>query len=556
MTLLVHELPGAGQSVLERLRETLRTSSDERISGLLARVPSPAGQEPFRLVATGEYNAGKSSLLKALTGAEIRIHSDVTTTEVHEYAWDRVLLIDTPGVGAGAALHDERAEEALRAADLVMFVITVDLFDDQTADHLRHVAFDLGKAEQMVIVVNKAATMAAAAGLREAEVREVLGPGWTGPMVECDARSSLEAASASTSERSTFLSERGNRAGLERALNRLVGNRAVNGRLRRPFDAALAVVDDAQPYLVPEPEEAAMAALLERRRQVVAESRLRLDARLQQAFSTTRDQIIAAGDALVAAAGADAVSDAAVDEFERAARARAESLGDLVRRAFEREIDELAAEERGLLGGPEAQTLADAALLDVDFETSAGEPVEAGSSTPRSSFARLVQQFATDRGRDWLDGAIRQGNRPGSPLHDLVYRAGKWAGHKFKPWEAVKWAKRLQAALGAAVVLVDFYVQLRAMQREESELQQHQLDLRRQVREAADDLIEQARADVAPAVTQFYEVVGQSVRELEDSLDRIAGERSRLESDLEQIRREAVEALEILARHAAGDAAS
>ncbi len=556
MTLLLHELSGRGQSVLEELRDALRRVSDERITGLLPRVPSPAGQESFRLVATGEYNAGKSSLLKALTGAEIAIHSDVTTTEVNEYAWDRVLLIDTPGVKAGEALHDERAEEALRAADLVMFVITVDLFDDQTAAHLRHVAFDLGKAEQTVIVVNKAATMSAAPGVREAAVREVLGAGWSGPLVECDAGSSLAAAGAPTSDRARFLAERGNQVGLERALNGLVANRALTGRLRRPFDAALSVIDDVQPFLVPEPEEDAMTALLERRRQVVAESRLRLDDRLEQVFRATRDEIIAAGDVLVAAARGDEIPDSAVDDFEAQAQAQAESLGALVARVFEREIDELDAEERGLLEGPETQTLIDAALVDADFEISAGEPVESGSSAPRSSFVRLVQKVATERGRGWLDDAIRQGNRPGSPLHDLVYRAGKWAGHKFRPWEAVKWANRLKVALGAGVVLVDVYNQVRTMQREEGELQHHQLDLRRQVREAAAGLIDQARQEVAPAVRQFYEVVGRPVAELEEHLAQIMDERTRLESDLERIRSVSIEALETIAQNPGGAAPS
>ncbi len=248
MTLLIQALPELGESVLGRLRDAFRSSSDERISGLLPRIPSLSG--PVRLVATGEYNAGKSSLLKALTGAEILIHSDVTTSEVHEYSWHHVLLVDTPGVKAGEALHDERAEEALRDADLVIFVITVDLFDDATAAHLRHVAFDLGKLEQMVIVVNKAATMSGAPGVRDAAVREVLGDRWSGALVECDARSSLAAATAPTPDRAAYLAERGNQVGLETALNELVTTQANIGRLELPFEAALAAVVDAQPFLV------------------------------------------------------------------------------------------------------------------------------------------------------------------------------------------------------------------------------------------------------------------------------------------------------------------
>jgi signal recognition particle receptor subunit beta len=550
MTLLIQALPELGESVLGRLRDAVRSSSDERISGLLPRIPSLSG--PVRLVVTGEYNAGKSSLLKALTGAEIPIHSDVTTTEVHEYSWHHVLLVDTPGVKAGEVVHDERAEEALRDADLVIFVITVDLFDDATAAHLRHVAFDLGKLEQMVIVVNKAATMSGAPEVRDAAVREVLGDRWSGALVECDARSSLAAATAPTPDRAAYLAERGNQVGLERALNELVTTQANIGRLKLPFEAALAAVVDAQPFLVPEPDEEALSTLLERRRQILADSRLRLDSRFDQAFGTTRDRIIAAGDSLVAAASEDAVPQAAVDEFEREARAHAEALGELVARAFQRELDELTAEERGLILGPEMKTLVDSGLLESDFDLPTAPSVTSGPTEPGSSFSRLIRDLAADRGREWLNRAVQQGNRPGSPLHSLVYSLGKMGGHKFKPWEAVKWAGRLQGALVAGSYLFEFGSQLSALQREEGELQRHQHELRRQVREAADALIDAAREELTPTVSQFFSEAGRSVTEIEERLDSLVGERARLRGELEEIRNDSRGALELIARASSG----
>lgn len=550
MTLLVQELAERGDVVLGRLRDVLRSSNDERIVALLPRVPSLAG--PYRLVVTGEYNAGKSSLLKALTGAEIRIHSDVTTSEVQEYPWDHVLLVDTPGVKAGEALHDERAEQALRDADLVIFVITVDLFDDATADHLRHVAYDLGKLEQMVVVVNKAAMMSSAPGVRAAAVREVLGDRWNGVLVECDARSSLEATKAPTPDREAYLAGRGNQAGLERALNDLVTAQANIGRLKLPFEAALAAFTDAQPLLTPEPEEEAMAALLGRRRQILAESRLRLANRLEQALGMTRDRVIAAGDSLVAAASEDAVPQSAIDAFERAAHAHAEALGGLVTRAFEQELDELTAEERGLTEGPEMKTLVDSGFFDPNFEIAASPAAAGGVARPQSPFRRLVSDFAADRGRDWLNHAVQQGNRPGSPLHSIVYKLGKAGGHKFKPWEAVKWAKRLQGALVIGASLLQFAGQVRALQREEGELQRHQQQLRSQVREAADALLDEAREELAPAVDQFFIEASRSVAELEERLESLGGERARLRRELEEIRDESRDALEMVARASGG----
>jgi hypothetical protein len=453
-------------------------------------------------------------------------------------------------VRAGEALHDLRAEEALRSADLVIFVITVDLFDDATAEHLRHVAFDLGKLDQMVIVVNKAATMSATPGVREAAVREVLGARWSGALVECDARSSLEAATSKDPQRAAFLTERGNQVGLERALNGLVSARALTGRLKLPFEAALAAIVDVEPFLVPEPDEEALTTLLERRRQVLAESRLRLDNRLEQAFGTTRDRIMGAGDALVAAASGDAVPQAALDEFDRQARAHAEALGELVTRAFERELNELTAEERGLIQGPEVQTLLDSGLLAPEFRPPTSKPAGAASTPPQSPFSRLLRDYAANRGREWLNGAMQQGNRPGSPLHTVVYKLGKLGGHKFKPWEAVKWAGRLESTLVAGQYLLNFGSQLSALQREEGELQRHQHELRRQVRDAADALIDAAREELAPAVGQFFSEAGRSVTDIEEHLARVVGERDRLRHELDRIRDDSRRALDVIARPA------
>lgn len=549
MTLLIQTVPELGKSVIERLRAAFESSPDERVRQLLSRVPMPPG--PIRLVVTGEYNAGKSSLLKALTGAEILIDSDVTTAEVQEYPWHHVVLVDTPGVKAGDAVHDERAEAALRSADLVLFVITVDLFDHDTAAHLQHVAFDLGKLEQTIIVVNKAATMSSAPGIRDAAVKEVLGASWASTVVECDAQSSLEAALATDPDRAAYLIKRGNQMGLEKALNQLVTTQKEVGRLKRPFEAALASVVDAQPFLVPEPEEEALLGVLNRQRQILAESRMRLTNRLDQVFGTTHDRIVGAGDRLVSAASTDAVPQGAIDEFERAVRTHAEALGDLVARAFQRELDELAADERGLAAGPEMRTFLESGLLNPDFESTLGGSVASRQSKPTSAFSRLIRDRVHDQGKDWLQGAM-QGSRPGSPLHSLVYKLGKIGGHKFKPWEAVKWAKRLQGVLAAGSYLLEFRSQLNTIQREEAALQRHQTELRSQVRTAADALIDAAREEVAPAMEQFYREAGRPVIEIEERLDAIVAERTRLSLELDAIRDDSRTALETIASASPG----
>ncbi|MDP5337509.1 MAG: GTPase domain-containing protein, partial [Nodularia sp. (in: cyanobacteria)] len=46
------------------------------------------------IACIGQYNAGKSTLIKALTGdAKVKISAEICTDKVTEYAWQDVLLL-------------------------------------------------------------------------------------------------------------------------------------------------------------------------------------------------------------------------------------------------------------------------------------------------------------------------------------------------------------------------------------------------------------------------------------------------------------------------------
>src|SRR4051794_28675253 len=142
----------------ELVRETLRLLSGSSIHGVpevALRLPA-TDSATLRIVATGAYNAGKSTLLQALTGRELHIDADVATRSATPYSWHGVDLVDTPGVAAGYDnLHDEVAEQEVRNADLVLFVLTGTFFDDVTVQHFRHVMFDLHKLPHTLVIINK-----------------------------------------------------------------------------------------------------------------------------------------------------------------------------------------------------------------------------------------------------------------------------------------------------------------------------------------------------------------------------------------------------------------
>ena len=74
------------------------------------------------IVCTGIYNAGKSTLLNALTGTEQFPTGDVPTTKaVAQAELDGAVYIDTPGLNAAEA-DDMETQAAYEVADFILFV--------------------------------------------------------------------------------------------------------------------------------------------------------------------------------------------------------------------------------------------------------------------------------------------------------------------------------------------------------------------------------------------------------------------------------------------------
>ena len=111
----------------------------------------------IKLVFTGQYSAGKSSIIRMLTGREdITVGAGITTQKAHIYEWNGLEIVDTPGIHTQLRPdHDEISYDAIASADMLVFVVTNELFDSHLAQHFRKLAIDKDKAGEMILVVNK-----------------------------------------------------------------------------------------------------------------------------------------------------------------------------------------------------------------------------------------------------------------------------------------------------------------------------------------------------------------------------------------------------------------
>ena len=101
----------------------------------------------------GLYNAGKSSLLNELLWDDVAKVADVPTTDhVDYYNWRGYTIADTPGVGAPIE-HEEVTNEAIRKADVVLFIMTNAGSFEKKENYVRMKDIvDAGK--KVIIVIN------------------------------------------------------------------------------------------------------------------------------------------------------------------------------------------------------------------------------------------------------------------------------------------------------------------------------------------------------------------------------------------------------------------
>ncbi len=136
----------------------LKASGDDpkltaELNPLLAELESKRQSRTLEIVAFGTISSGKSSLLNLLAGREmfatdVRGGTTVTRNEMPWTGMDRVLLVDTPGVGeVDGAEHVFIAAESARDADIVLLVLDGPLRESEF-----RLIQKLGEMEKRIII--------------------------------------------------------------------------------------------------------------------------------------------------------------------------------------------------------------------------------------------------------------------------------------------------------------------------------------------------------------------------------------------------------------------
>ena len=129
---------------------------DKLQENLLQDIKGQQESDALTVAFVGQYNAGKSTTISALTGRrDIRIDSDVATDKTSSYDWNGIKIIDTPGLFADREDHDDITYNAIARADLLVFCLTYMLFDSITVANFKKLAYENKYQWKMMLLVNK-----------------------------------------------------------------------------------------------------------------------------------------------------------------------------------------------------------------------------------------------------------------------------------------------------------------------------------------------------------------------------------------------------------------
>ncbi|MEO3932080.1 GTPase [Micrococcaceae bacterium Sec7.4] len=561
---LFKESSAATRELREELRGILGQLDPAVAQRLLDRLSVDAHSTPL-LVFTGQYSSGKSTLIEALTdgAASVVMGSGVTTDAVEEFDWDGdVRLVDTPGVHAGRRHHDDLAERALQSADLVLFAVTVELFDDVLTEHLRDVLGRLGKSRQTLIVVTKTGTREAAEGVRDKAIKEALGSFDQIPWVECDAKYYLEGLDLAVSDPTTsnaFI-EASDLENVATLISRFASQQGELGKLSQPLQLIGALALEASADLTDDPNEQAALSVLARQRSALSKKRAHLDHLLEARAAKFRADAVRAATQFADSIERDEQSgtEGSLDEHMTALnddlRAALDRFEDEVRRVIEAQFDDLASEILEIeaspygrisvrLGDPEASGF-DARHVEV---RPGGSPFP-----PPPSWAGDLSKYLKQFHEFWGAGTGTKA-AAGSTGHKVVLTVGKAFGKKFKPWEAVRTANKIGrvAKVGGVAISIGLeaygvVAEERSAVKEERARTERRRSITHEVLAQADGIVVDALRAVGSNLKDTFTPEYQRIDAMVDEINGARATRSGLLDRLVTVRQRAETALAAL----------
>jgi GTPase SAR1 family protein len=520
----------------------------------------------LNIAFVGQYSSGKSSLIKGLTGLDdIPIGSGVTTDQVTKYDYKNLVVWDTPGILAGEReQHDEASFTAMDQADLLVYVITNELFDDVVGAAFRDLCFTKGREKEILLVVNKSQRDSGTVETKLNGIAEVLEPRIPEdfPIVFVDAESYFESLEEEDEEDRAELMALSNFSGFIEAIDKFSQERGLLGKVTTPLAAIHTQLEELLGKLAAEdPTQEALVELLQQKMRILKSSQKQLQEQFDGNLAEMEQNILLIGDELAESVD-DGLNEADFKQIQlrsaddvlaqvKQTQLKLEKIVDSALSTLESDLQELET-------SPLAESLKAAlsdhfhatdqlnANADIDIEThNIGDKYESSVKTQQTlksaekGFSWLSNQAINKTGKEGMKAAS------GSNLHKAVLEVGHFFGAKFKPYQAINIAEKIGSAakfIGPVMALIGVIVQINddiQQDKRAADLIAARRDIRKNYREIFLELKSEFVKRMDELSTSFYTTeirhVSEALKDLQSTSEANIEQRQQIEKAISEL---------------------
>lgn len=534
---------------------TLGEHSDDARK-LKEQLDAAAQEEQIRVVFIGQYTAGKSTIISALTAnKEIIIDSDIATSETADYSWNGVTLTDTPGLYTENPEHDARTIEMIKKSDLLVYCITSDLFNQYTLQDFERWAFKVGYAGKMFLIVNK---MSKEAGdYRELvenysdSINRALIPHSVGEFSYSfvDAKDYKDGVDDGDRE----LVEYSHFEDFVDRLNIFIKQKGLLGKLDTPIMLLKASIDEMTQTVVEDDSNRAYNALLSRIEKKVDQQRNQMSIDAHNIIKRGLRPITDKGYELSRMVGVDEISFSESDIndlISASCKAINTQLSDL----SERSMEKLNAEIEEVMNSGAADYFFNSISSNYDGKKHLLESKE--SKLSRTQFESLRTEiekitgkticFAAKEGPTSAKFFIKSTEASGSQIHKVVLAVGQKFGYKFKPWQAVNIAKKIGNAakvVGPVMTVLGLFFDIKETvddQKRAQQVQKAQIEYRQLFLDIVSDLENRYTGELS-GIFDVYEDITSQLQESRAGVQKMLKSNNDMTKKLLSIREDLTE---------------
>lgn len=429
------------------------------------------GEKPISLVFAGQYSAGKSTIIKALTGIpSVEIGEGITTQEAQSYDWNGMTVVDTPGILTMLRPdHDAISFKAIAEADILVYIVTHNLFDDLIGSDFRKLIIENDKAKETILIVNKMADVGNTEEMRMIkmeDLRKVTQPYSPEELRTCfiDAKSYIESDEETDEEIKDELINRSNYTGLIDTINEFVEEKEFSVRLTTSLYKLLDTIQADMTQYLPSSGDDDVDALEEtqfRQKGIYNSALKNIEYEVRSIYRDSSASIREIG-RNAANALESFTSQEEADDYMHDAQCKVDDIS----QQCEKDVEEAI---KHILETTEAEL---EEYYNSPFTKKVYERLSKKNLNDMPLIKKIVDtEILTKGGNAIVNNAGGQigmkglSGLSGTNVHQMVLNVGHFFNHSFKPWEAVKITKGINVfgkVLGALGIVFSVGMQAKS----------------------------------------------------------------------------------------------